>query len=389
VGSSILSDWLSLRGILNLEMACMSSSARAILLSFLANVIVNEPFTIRDNGQCRWAMKRRIKFVHLHLDLSLVELELASSVLKRSSNQVIELHLLSNSSVLTVIGTLGFGPDPALTLPSITHLSFEGLTVTDAELLAVTQNASQLTTLRLHQCTGFSSEGLRNFFQQPMALHTIDIKNSPVGSVMTRIVSNCPHLQHLGLVGAGISREEMMETLTALPPLVSLSLGNVTDGVMLFIAHTQTALRTISLQALRSEVSGQTLTRLFATCRSLTSLSLHDFHPLRAHHFQEVCPLVSLTIRNSFGFTDIAVLEFARRSPALTHLCLLRCDDITQELPLLLLRECPLLTSLTLVNGVKTGFAPMDQLVGNLINELYPSLREVDVYLQERSEFFE
>jgi hypothetical protein len=163
-----------------------------------------------------------------------------------------------------------------------------------------------------------------------------------------------------------------MEMLTALPSLISLLLDGVANDAC--IGSTQPALQNIWLRALDDTVSSQALSHLFAACRALTSVALRQFS---FQHFLKVCPLTSLSIYHSSRFSDKAVIQW---SPALTTLCLYVCENVTQELPLPILRTCLLRTSLTLINGDQAGFAAMNRLVVHLIREINPALREVNVY---------
>jgi hypothetical protein len=322
--------------------------------------------------------------------LDSVGLEATRDVLRLNCSHLTELRLSAQKNVnedsdigSSLVSKLGFGTDPALSLPLLTHITIWDVTMSDAELFALTATVTHLTEFAMSRCDALSYAGFRNIWEQARGLQELEVVQCPLMRGVVSIARHCHQLHTLSLVDAYVSLNEICEAMGILPRLKHLTLSDVDDKVVLEIANTQPHLLTIAIGGINEEaVSSASLTRLFTACRKLTSVTLRDCPSLTAQNLLEMSPLTSFGLDYNFNLTDTDVLQFAGKNPALTELRMSICPHLTQQLPLPLLRSCPLLTSLILGNAER-DYGAMHDLVRALIPALYPAMQKVDVYLGE------
>lgn len=346
ISSSILSDWLDLKDLGNLDRACCSKASRSAYLSCLSHMnIFPGEVNINSKSLCLWISSREISVANIALN---------------------NMIYFDSSDVKSLFKRIG---------KHLTYLTYNsrGDEDTFTTVLMLTKYCPSLQFVDLRGDIGRGAQTL--LFGRLPHLTAINVNNrKEFDELSMKIVAHsCPKLRHLRMVNSGSTDSGLIEIAESCPDLRTVQCTNCTDlGVEalakncpnledLFVRQiSASTLHTVAQQCrglksigikTTSGISDASLMAMATLCPNLTHVVLLNCTALTNASISGLCNLRTLCLSGNRHLTDSALECLAKQCPELQSVAITQCAQLTQVAPSVFLNHCPSLQNLELTSS--------------------------------------
>lgn len=229
----------------------------------------------------------------------------------------------------------------------------------------IDRHCTAVKNISLEYCSIGKEGPMKLLFRNLHQLQSLTIKSSGdedeiKDEAYRGIVTSCPSLRHLSIIGSHISSEHFAMLLERSPDLQTLDLDECIELNFSEVASVGEFCRKLTtLRVSQIHVDDYSLIAVAHNCPLLTSLCVEDcpdtfVSDVTVLALAEQCPLLEdLQLLCLGDISGAALIRLANKCPRLRSLCLRRCDTFSDQVLLAIAAHCKSFRELEITRSVQ------------------------------------
>jgi hypothetical protein len=389
IGASILSSWIDLKGVIELDRAYCNNATRKSYLAWTSGVTLMDEIRIMNDSCSEWFVSRGVQVRRITAEL------FTSSGSLQHFNRFTPFFRVCCSSLqsIQIFNNIDNPRDPVHPkllqfisivneyCPYLTEIRMIGGNFRNETLLAITMNRPNLLKLVVQHCRFMDTCAFANVWTTCKRLQLLDFfKNDADAELLTNIVAGCPQLRDLSyrdcssldIVKAGIFNSGSS--------LRRLEFGELDSDVIGLMADTCPALESLTVHD-AATITKEAWTTLFTSCTALQELKLINCEHLDLPSLLQLRGLRLLHIEACPALTDAFILSVAAANMGLAKLVAVDCSRVTYQVVHPLLASCPWVRNLYLSNTEESPTWGTHQLISEYVRRQHPHVQSITLHL--------
>ena len=384
VGCNVISEWITLKDLLNLDRACNSHVTRLAFLKYCqSGTLETEFIELRSLQMIKWFIKlRKLSTSSLKWQKGIEKY--LSELLAAVGCHVKEVEICPDSSgsatQICIINSI-------ISQHCVNTRKVKICNLTDMEIAPLCCAWKYIQNLNISECE-MTSGSFYNIANMCLNLKYLSLWDIPgiCNSGLTALAGNCPELEILFIVFCKRITAKGLVTLVKTTPkltLLNITISDLSDTDITTITQHCPMLHTLRIYAaLLTEVGIQAVA---SRCTHLQTMHICNCISITTGYIF-LRNLNELALYASPTLTDTMVATIVQNNPFLESLLLNGCPQLTAAGVISILHGCPKLHTLTVTNTYKSttvsaGHIVCCSLVSALIKDQYPKLVTLHIVL--------
>jgi hypothetical protein len=389
IGASILSSWITLRGVTKLDNACCNHATRNDYLAWTGGVTLTEEIQIKNDRCSEWFVRRGVQVRRINAEVftsngSLQHFDRFTLFFRACCSSLQSIQIFNNiddSRDPVRPKLLRFVSMVNELCPRLTEIRMIGANFRNEALLAMTKDRPNLQKIVVQYCRFMDNAAFANVWTTCKKLEVFHVRMCEADvQLLCNIVAGCPLLKdlsymecdNLGLVKAGL--------LNPSSHLRRLEFSKLDSDVIGQISDTCPSLESLAVHD-AAGVTKEGWTKLLTSCVVLQELKVINCEHLDLSALLQLRGLRLLYIGACPAVTDAFVLSLAAANVGLAKLVAVDCSRVTYQVVHPLLASCPWVRNLYLSNTEESPTWGAHQLISEYVRRQHPHVQSVSLLL--------